>query len=228
MVEGSLCLAENIVNGVFGFEKSVDVRGIALVGESKLILQVIKAVVDRRCRQHQYLCLDSGSNHFVHQLEITVLARVLIVLIGSYFATIAEVVAFIYNHEVVVAPVDAFKVCTIRIAVGTRKVGVIKHIITEAVVNQWVIYIIAPVSNPVVKQFLRAQNENRLVAVFVILNDRKSGERLAKTYAVGKNAAVKLLQLVDDSESGIALEVVKFIPDNARLEAGCLIRQHVF
>ena len=104
----------------------------------------------------------------------------------------------------------------------------IKHIITEAVVFQWIVYIVVTVGIPVVKQFLRAKNENRFVAVFVILNDRKSGERLAKTYAVGKNTAVKLFQLVDDSESGIALEVVKFIPDNARLEAGCLIRQHVF
>ena len=113
MVESSLCLAENIVNGVLGFEKSVDVRGIALVGESKLILQVIKAVVDRRCRQHQYLCLDSGSNHFVHQLEITVLTWILVVLVGSNFASVAEVMAFINNNEVVVAPVDAFKVCSI-------------------------------------------------------------------------------------------------------------------
>ena len=113
VVESSLCLAENIVNGVLSFEKSVDVRHVALVGESKLILQVIKAVVDRRCRQHQYLCLDSGSNHFVHQLEITVLTWILVVLVGSDFATIAEVVAFINNHEVVVAPVDAFKVCSI-------------------------------------------------------------------------------------------------------------------
>ena len=113
MVECGLCLTENIVNGVLSFEKSVDVRGVALVGESKLILQVIKAVVDRRCRQHQYFGFDTGSNHFVHQLEITVLAWVLVVLVGSYFATVAEVVAFINNHEVVVAPVNSFKVCSV-------------------------------------------------------------------------------------------------------------------
>ena len=104
----------------------------------------------------------------------------------------------------------------------------IKHIITEAVVYQWIVYIVATVGNPVVKQFLRAKNENRLVSVFVILNDRKCGERLTETNAVGKNAAVILFQLIDDGESGITLEIVEFIPDNARLEAGCLVWQYVF
>ena len=117
VVESSLCLAENIVNGVLGFEKSVDVRHIAFVGESKLILQVIKAVVDGGSRQHQYFGFDTGSNHFVHQLEITVLTWILVVLVGSDFASVAEVMAFINNHEVVVAPVDAFKVCSVGIAV---------------------------------------------------------------------------------------------------------------
>ena len=113
VIECSLCLTENIVNGVLCFEKSVDVRYVALVSESKLILQVIKAVVDRSSRQHQDFCLDSCSNHFVHQLEITVLAWVLVVLVGSDLTAVAEVVAFIDNYEVVVAPVDAFKVCSV-------------------------------------------------------------------------------------------------------------------
>jgi hypothetical protein len=43
-------------------------------------------------------------------LEIAVLARVLVVLVGSYFATVAEIMAFVNYDKVVVAPVDMLEV----------------------------------------------------------------------------------------------------------------------
>ena len=64
-------------------------------------------------------------------------------------------------------------------------------------------------------QLLRAQDKNGLVSVLIILNDRKSGECLAETYGVGKDAAVESFQLIDDGECRITLEIVEFVPDDA-------------
>ena len=58
---------------------------------------------------------------------------------------------------------------------------------------------------------------------FVVLNDGQSGESLTQTDAVGKDTAVILLQLIDDSQTGIFLEIIELVPDLTFLEARGLI-----
>ena len=115
---------------------------------------------------------------------------------------------FVYNHEVEVAPVDAFKVIAVGITIAARQVSMIENMIVEAVPQQRIIFIRTLERIPVVIEFLRAKHENTLVPRLVILDYRECGKGLAETYGVGKDAAVIFFQLVDDGESRITLEIV--------------------
>ena len=66
----------------------------------------------------------------------------------------------------------------------------VENVISEAVSDKRIILIVGTVSNPVVVKFLRAENENRLIPVLVIFDDRKCRKRLSETYRVGKYAPV--------------------------------------
>ena len=48
-----------------------------------------------------------------------------------------------------------------------------------------------------------------------------------QSYRIGKDTAVILLQLIDDSKASILLEVVEHPPNLAFLEAGCLVWQNI-
>ena len=76
-VEGLLRLAEDFINGFCCGELAVDQSCIALISQGELIAQVGKAVVHRRCREHQDLGFHSRTNDLVQQLQITVLLLVL-------------------------------------------------------------------------------------------------------------------------------------------------------
>ena len=85
------------------------------------------------------LRLDPCADYLIHQLEIAILARVFVVLVGGHFTTVAEVVAFVNNDKVVVAPVDVFEVETVALPGLTRKVGMIENIVTQAVCNKRIV-----------------------------------------------------------------------------------------
>ena len=88
----------------------VHYRAVTFVSEGKLIAQVVEAVVDGCGRQHKHFGFDSGADNFIHQLEIAVLSRIFVVLVGGDFAAVTEIVALIYNHKVIIAPVYVFEV----------------------------------------------------------------------------------------------------------------------
>ena len=207
-VESSLCLTEDVVNSRCCVEQRIDLVRLSLISECELIFEVIKTVVDRRSRQHKHFCFNAGADNTVEQLEIAVLARILVVLIGGDFTTVAEVMAFVNNHKVEVAPVDTFKVITVGATGTSRQVGVIENMIVEAVAQQRIVFIRTLERVPVVIEFLRAEYENTLVARLVILYYRERGESLAETHGVGKNTAIVFLQLIDDGESRITLEII--------------------
>jgi len=128
-VERSLCIAEDVINRSGGVEQFIETLGIPLVGELKLVAQVVEAVVDRRSRQHQHFGLDPCTDNLVHQLQVAVLTRILVVLVGGDFTSVAEVMAFVNHDKVVIAPVDVFEVETVARAGRTREVGMIENII---------------------------------------------------------------------------------------------------
>ena len=92
---------------------------MTFVCQLQLVLQVVKAVVDWSGTQHQDFCLDSCSNHLVHQSLIAVfllltiiydIQVVSLIILVIHITAIAEIVAFVYDYQVVVTPVDSFKI----------------------------------------------------------------------------------------------------------------------
>ena len=80
---------------------------------------------------------------------------------------------------------------------------------------------------PVVVQFLWTQHKYRLVTIFIVLDDRKRGKSLTKTYTVSKNTTIISLQLIDNGKGCISLEIVKLIPNFTLLKARSLVWQHI-
>ena len=63
---------------------------------------------------------------------------------------------------------------------------------------------------------------------FVILYYRESSEGFSQTNRVRQDAAVIRLKLVDDSQSGIALEIVQYAPNLRIPETGYFFWEKVF
>ena len=66
-IESGLRLTEDFVNALGGVKLFVDLCSVSLIGKGKLVFQVDKFVVDRRCGEHQHLCPNSGTDHSVEQ-----------------------------------------------------------------------------------------------------------------------------------------------------------------
>ena len=87
-----------------------------------------------------------------------------------------------------------------------------QYVVAQTVACNRVVLIVGTKRLPVVVQLFRAKHKHALIAVLVILNNSKGCERLTKTYTVGKDATVVLLQFVDDGKGGIFLEVIELVP----------------
>ena len=136
---------------------------------------------------------------------------------------------FINDNKVIIAPVDSLNRQTDEsVSTVTRKVRMIQNVIAEPVGCEWVINQIATVGHPVFGQLFWTKHENIFVAAFVILDDGKSRKCFTETNAVCKNAAVVLLQFVDNCKSSIFLEVEQLIPDYAVLKTSSFVWQYVF
>ena len=120
-----------------------------------------------------------------------------------------------------------FQVKAVAQSTVARQVGMKQYIISQTVACNRVVLIVGPERLPVVVQLLGAKHQYALVAVLVILDNGKGGERLTQAYGVGKDAAVILFELVDDGQGGILLEVIEFVPYDALLETRALVGQHI-
>ena len=87
------------------------------------------------------------------------------------------------------------------------EVGVVQHVVVEAVGGEDVAAVVGLVERPVVAQPLRAQHEHAVVAQLVVLDDRERLERLTEADAVGDDAAAEALELVDRADDAVALEL---------------------
>ena len=85
----------------------------------------------------------------------------------------------------------------------------IEHIVSQAILGNWVVDIIPFVGVPVLGQFLWAQDQDGFVAVFVVFDNRQGGEGLAQADAVRQNTAVVFFQFIDDGKDGILLEIIE-------------------
>src|SRR3546814_9904872 len=76
-----------------------------------------------------------------------------------------------------------------------RQVGMVQHVIIEAVACQDVAAIIGLVERPVVAQPLGTEHQNAVVAQLVVFDDGQGLEGFAETDAIGDYAAADALQL---------------------------------
>ena len=97
----------------------IEERGIVALGdEGYLVAQVRQTVVDRRGGEHKDTRLDTFLDDAPHEAAVT-----------SFTLTVrrlvAEVVGFVDDHEVVIAPIDMRKVYIARQSTITGKIGVV-------------------------------------------------------------------------------------------------------
>ena len=76
-----LRLAEDVVDRSVGVEQRIHPLGVAFVGQLQLVFEVVEAVVDGSGREHQHFGFHSGTNHLVHQAQVTVLTWVVVIII---------------------------------------------------------------------------------------------------------------------------------------------------
>ena len=224
-VKCSLGISENFVNGTGCIELIVNKSSVALIGKRQLILQIIEAVVNRRCRQHQHFRLDTFPDHCIQKLQITVF---FFVIFSGELATVAEIMRFVNYNQIIIGPIDTSQIQTIGYSVGSVQVRMIENIIAQTVRCNRIIDVIILVCVPVVSQFFGAKHQHRLISVFIIFDNRQGGECFTKTNTVCQYTTVIFFEFVDDGERRIFLEVKQHTPDFAVLEAGCLIGQYIF
>ena len=217
-------LTEYFINRFCRVQLAVHQADLTLISKRQLVAKVVKAVVDRCSREHQYLCFHACAHHFIQQLEVSVL---LLIFAGD-FATVAEVVTFVNNYQIVVAPVQAIEIQTIRASLCAREIRVEQYIIAQTITGNGVVDIVVLIGIPVPCQLFRAQYKNRLVAVFIVFYYRKGGEGLAQADAIGQDAAVVFFELVDDCKHRITLEIIQHAPNLALFEPGRFVRQYIF
>ena len=185
----------------------------ALGDEGDLVLEVGQAVVDRRGREHEHAGLDAFLDDPPHEAVVAGLAVIVRGLV-------AEVVGFVDDHEVVVAPIDVREVDVAGSAAVAGEVGVVEHVVVEAVGGEEVAAVVGLVERPVVAQALGHQHQHAVVAKLVVLDDGERLEGFTEADAVGDDAAAEALQLVDGADDAVALELEELLPDHGVADAG--------
>ncbi|MCY1354403.1 hypothetical protein D9M69_407790 [compost metagenome] len=142
------------------------------------------------------------------------------------FGVVAEVVRFVDDDQVEVAPVERCQVDAIHAATVTGQVCVREHGIGEAIFEEGVEFavVLGEIDRPVVAQLLGAEHQYAVVAQFVVLDDRQRRVGFAQAHAVGQDAAVVLVDLVDGAFDAIFLEVEQSLPD-VSVDDGGLVEQ---
>ena len=234
-IVGTLRLLENGINAIVQVQQRIHLFRIVFVGQAQLVLQIVEAIVHRRCRKHQHLRLHALANDLIQQTLIAIFLAVDIIVkfIGrKIFAcgrtAITEIMGFVNHHKVVIAPNNAAQVKAVCAPRITRQIRMVQHVITKTVRNKRIVRLVILEGHPVVVQLLGAKYQHVLVAVFVILDYRKRRESLAKTHAIGENATIVFFQFVDDGKGCIFLEVVKLFPNGTFLETRRRIGQNIF
>jgi hypothetical protein len=123
---------------------------------------------------------------------------------------VAEVVGFVDDNEVVVAPVHVGEINVAGSAAVAGEVGVVENVVIEAVGGEEVAAVISLVECPVVAQALRHEHKHTVIAQLVVFDDGERLERLAEADAVGNDAAAQPFQFVDGPDNAVALKLYSF------------------
>ena len=102
-----------------------------------------------------------------------------------------------------------------------------KDIVGKTILTEKVSGVVRVIVRPILRQFLRTQDQHRFVAQLVILNDGKCCECLTQTNRVCQNTATIGLKFVNYACRSVMLEVIQAFPDLGFLVAGAVVGQHV-
>ena len=209
--EGALSALEHVLN--VGREPQLlrPPSRISLIGKPQLVAKITEAVVDGGRGEHENLGGDPTANDVVDQTLIAVLGttRPVILCRGCCVFAVTEVVRLVNDNEVISAPVDRLQVhARDGLAPLAREVGVIEHVVAETIAGYGIVDLVVAVHRPVVRKFLGTKDEHIAVQRLIVLDDSERRERLAKAYAVGEDAAIVGLELVDDGKNRVPLKVI--------------------
>ena len=84
--------------------------------------------------------------------------------------------------------------------------------------------VLGEIDRPVVAQLLGAQHQHTVVAQLVVLDDRQCRVGFTQAHAIGQDAAVVLVDLVDSAFDAVFLEVEQGLPD-VGVDDGGLVEQ---
>ena len=102
-----------------------------------------------------------------------------------------------------------------------------KDVIAESVFRKDVGDQVAFIRQPIVCELLRAEDEHRAIPQLVIFDHGQRCKGLPETNAVGQDAAIVGLQLVNDSSCSVLLEIKQFVPHQTILIARAIIGENV-
>ena len=108
------------------------------ISELELVSQIAESIVDRSCREHKHLGVYAGADHMLQQYLIAVQ-----LIIFTTFAAVSEVVTFINNQQVIVAPVQAAQIDSIRKTMIASKISVVKDIVAKTIFHKRIVQEIA-------------------------------------------------------------------------------------
>ena len=195
---------------------------VAFGGKGNLVAQVGHAVVDRSGGEHEHAGSDAFPDDATHEAVIPGFAA----LSGGFF--VAEVVRFVNDDQVIVAPVDMSEINIARQPAVSGQVGVIEDIVVETVAGQEVAAIVGLVQGPVVAETFGTKDEDPVIAQLVILDDRQGLEGFPESDAVGNNTAAEAVELVDRANHPVTLEFIQFFPDSGVADTSCRLDDSVF
>ena len=116
---------------------------------------------------------------------------------------------FVDHHQVEIAPIQCREINAIDLAAFARQIGMRQYGVCEPVLQEGIEFaiVLGEIDGPVVTQLFRAQHQNAMIAKLEILDDREGGIGLAQANAVGKDATVVGVDLMDCALDAIFLEV---------------------
>ena len=170
-----------------------------------LIPQIYQGSVHRRSRQQQHFGAGPAADNFLQQ-PLVALPLV-----------IAEVVGFVNNHQIIVAPIEVGEVDAADIAGIPRQIGMGQQGVAETILVKGVLAVVIGglIQRPVGLQLFGAKHQGALVPQLKVFDDGQSGVGFAQAHAVGQDAAVMGLQLGDDAADAVFLKLVEDVPDLA-------------
>ena len=202
---------------------AVDIKGfmkcliVVLSDKEKLVPEILEAVVHGCGRKQKHLGVNAGPEDLLHQeLIARDLARA--VIFGLPARVVAEIVRFINDDEIIIAPVVG--------VVGTPpQIGMRQHGIGKAISQKRIACIVFTIDFPVVFQLLWAKNQHAAIEKLEVLDNRKGFKGLPQSYAIGDDASLVLENFVDRSLYAILLKVVEHGPDLGLEESRLLIKK---